>query len=86
MGAVDGVVAVLAAEAADAVETLGGDHDHESTTSTTPEDTSTTVTTPPDTTPPDVEEGIFLSGPLGFTVQGAPAPATPIPQQPNFTG
>lgn len=87
--------AAAAEDAADiqgfAGRTGGDDHDgdHGGSTSTVPEETTTTTAPTSSTTPstvPEVEEGYYVYGPLDFTVQGAPAPATPVQRRPNFTG
>jgi hypothetical protein len=72
----------------DAAATLGGDHgEHEE-----PPGTQPTVTEPPPSsteptvTVPPTETAVYLYGPEAFTVQGAPAPATPVPGTPDFTG
>jgi hypothetical protein len=74
----------------------GGD-DHEGPDHTLPTlpcsqqpcDTTTTTEAPPPTEPPPPEPPVlstFLYGPEAFTVQGAPAPAVPVTDEPEFTG
>lgn len=80
----------------DAAATLGGDDDgghHPPTSepcSQQPCHTQPTTSEPPSTEPtvpePPTDTAVYLYGPEAFTVQGAPAPATPVPGTPDFTG
>jgi hypothetical protein len=93
--------AQVAPEAVDSVQGFAGtgDEDHEGPDHTLPTvpcsqqpcDTTPPPTEPPPpptepTIPPDFETAVYLYGPEAFTVQGAPAPAVPVSDEPEFTG
>jgi hypothetical protein len=67
----------------------GDDPDHTLPTmpcSQQPCDSTTTTEAPPPTEPPPPQLTTFLYGPEAFTVEGAPAPATPIERPVPYTG